>query len=145
MDQLLLMLTTGVAAVVMLFVRLLQEFVVPVWFTGLAPAIAYAFDAVIFKAIEKAKGVQLPTATKRLVLGAFSLVCAVFLVAIGQSPLPMPPPIIEHDPILWGTFVTVSTAYIFAGATLIFIMIEAAKAVMGKAKPSLPEPTPPTP
>jgi hypothetical protein len=55
----------------------------------------------------------------------------------------VPLPGVDADVPVWLTFFTVATTYVFAGATVIYVMIEAAKALAGKTTPSLPDPSRP--
>lgn len=122
--------------------RLAQEFIVPAWFTGAIPVLVYAINAGLFKVIEQAAGEQLPDGTKRLIVGSMSLVAAILLVAIGQSPLPFALPA-GDSPVEWFTFFGLATSYIFAGATVIYALIDTAMSVMKPGAPSLPEPPQP--
>lgn len=112
-------------------------FVLPTWFLGLVPAIAWAINGVLFKAIESGSGREFDSATKRIIVVAICLAIAAGLVLSGSVSLPAPIPA-EPDPMLWGAWVVLMTGYIWAGATTIYVAIEAAKAVVGAEKAKLP-------
>jgi len=115
-------------------------FVLPTWFLGLVPALAWAINSVLFKAIESGSGREFDSATKRIIVVAICLAIAAGLVLSGSVSLPAPIPS-EPDPMLWGAWVVLMTGYIWAGATTIYVAIEAAKAVVDTEKARLPDPT----
>lgn len=112
-------------------------FVLPPWFLGLVPALAWAINTLLFKAIESGSGKEMDSTTKRIIVVAISLAIAAGLVLSGSVALPAPIPA-EPDPMLWGAWVVLMTGYIWAGATTIYVAIEAAKAVAGIEKTKLP-------
>lgn len=112
-------------------------FVLPGWFLGMVPAIAWAINTVLFKTIENGTGKEFDSATKRIIVVAICLAMAAGLVLSGSVSLPAPIPS-EPDPMLWGAWVVLMTGYIWAGATTIYVAVEAVKAIAGTEKPALP-------
>lgn len=110
-------------------------FILPTWFLGLIPAIAWFINSVLFKAIEKGRGSDLDSSAKRIIVVALCLLMSAGLVLSGSVELPAPIPGVP-DPMLWGAWVVLLTGYVWAGATVIYAAIEAIKAVAGMEKPA---------
>lgn len=122
----------------------LQEppaFVLPGWFLGAIPVIAWFLNTVLFKTIESGTGTQFDSTTKRIVVMAICLAMAAGLILSGSVALPAPIPS-EPDPVAWGAWILLIAGYAWAGATSIFAAVEAAKALLGteKAKATPPHP-----
>lgn len=112
-------------------------FVLPSWFLGLVPTIVWLLNAVIFKAIESGTGHELDSTAKRIIVMAFSLFVVAGLLLSGTVALPAPIPT-EPDPLAWGAWVLLLAGYAWAGATAIYALIEAGKAVVGGDKKPTP-------
>lgn len=115
----------------------IPPFVLPAWFLGLVPTIVWLLNAVIFKAIESGTGKELDSTAKRIIVIALSLAIVAGLILSGSVALPAPIPS-EPDPLAWGAWVLLLAGYAWAGATMIYALIEAGKGALGVEKAKLP-------
>lgn len=126
------------APIVALFTMLLQpEYTLPTWFIGLAPTLAFIINAVIFSAYERGTGKEMTAGAKRLILMAFSFAIAVVLPLTGAVSLPAPFPGLE-DPVALVAWASLLTGWVFLGATIIYALLEAVKAVTVRRSTWLP-------